>query len=552
MVSRKSVYQILSYCNHRLTIDTHFSALAKIIFAIVFFLLFVLGMGGLVASAWIHGHFGGIGLSQALFHITNPLNGVAEPIIASACRHLVYAVILPGLSCLWYYFNPWHSFSFVLNLAEKIVHHVFSFLKKYRFLLFGTAAITLFITGTLVFLNHLDVFSALHYINEKTTLFEEFYYAPKPEEVTFPKHKNNLIVIFLESIENTYNRKDWGPDGTSLIPELESLQKNNYSFPHQLQLNGMGWTAAAINNFAYGLPFVNLWFDSCDAGKNGDYDSRRKVKVFSQCTSIFDVFAEHGYRITLLRGASLEFASMGSILQNCKNCTQYGREELKDNAEYVAIPLHRRNPWGLHDEILLKIAKQKIQQAASNPTPFCFLIESVNTHGYDGYLPPDLAQDGARHSFEEVLQTNSKLFYQFVEWIRQQPFGKNTTIVLLGDHLAMGNPLYKKLMQIPMLPSSSSSPKGTSFRTIYNCFINPVYFPDKVDCKKYFSSFDMAPTLLEVMGARWKNHRFGIGTSILSDEANVFSRYTPEQFNREILKHSSLYRKLFLPTRVNR
>jgi phosphoglycerol transferase len=60
-------------------------------------------------------------------------------------------------------------------------------------------------------------------------------------------------------------------------------------------------------------------------------------------------------------------------------------------------------------------------------------------------------------------------------------------------------------------------------------FINPQTNPDRKD--RAFSSFDMAPTILESMGFHLKDSKMGIGTSLYSTKPTLIEKIGIDSLN---------------------
>ena len=124
--------------------------------------------------------------------------------------------------------------------------------------------------------------------------------------------------------------------------------------------------------------------------------------------------------------------------------------------------------------------------------------------------------------------------YKFIEWIKQQPFYENTTIVIIGDHLSMCSDFFKN---------------KNGNRTQYNLILNPS--PDlkySKDCLKNrtWSNYDMYPTVLAAMGVKIEGNRLGLGTDLFSNEPTVFEEFGYDYVNKELAKKSEFYNKRIL------
>jgi hypothetical protein len=95
----------------------------------------------------------------------------------------------------------------------------------------------------------------------------------------------------------------------------------------------------------------------------------------------------------------------------------------------------------------------------------------------------------------------------FVQWIKEQDFYENTTIVISGDHLTMDSEFLADI-----------DPEYT--RTVYNCIINSAVQPVQ-EKNREFGTYDMYPTTLAAMGVKIDGDRLGLGTNLFSDKKTL-------------------------------
>ena len=124
------------------------------------------------------------------------------------------------------------------------------------------------------------------------------------------------------------------------------------------------------------------------------------------------------------------------------------------------------------------------------------------------------------------------MVYEFIQWIKDQPFYENTTIVLSGDHLTMD-------------PDFMEGVNEDYVRTIYNCIINPAVEPVK-EKDREFGTFDMFPTTLAAMGVEIEGDRLGLGTNLFSEKQTLCELYGYEALDWELQKKSEFYEERFL------
>lgn len=92
--------------------------------------------------------------------------------------------------------------------------------------------------------------------------------------------------------------------------------------------------------------------------------------------------------------------------------------------------------------------------------PFNLTMLTVDTHFEDGYeceLCPDTF---GKNQYANVMACSSKQVKAFVDWVSEQDFAENTTIVISGDH--------------PTMDSDFCENVDSSYvRKVYTTYINP-------------------------------------------------------------------------------
>ena len=164
---------------------------------------------------------------------------------------------------------------------------------------------------------------------------------------------------------------------------------------------------------------------------------------------------KHGYNQTLLVGSDAEFHGRQPYFVQHGNYNIVDIDSLKAEGK---LPEDYHEWWGFEDQKLFAFAKEEVSKLASLEEPFNFTMLTCDTHFPDGYLC-ELCQEKYEDQYSNVLACSSRQVYEFVEWIKAQPFYENTTIVISGDHLTMDNDFLEEIDQ-------------EYERTIYNCIIN--------------------------------------------------------------------------------
>ena len=352
---------------------------------------------------------------------------------------------------------------------------------------------------------------------ESSNFIENHYVSPKDRKMTFPEKKRNLIVIMVESLETSYqDKKSGGLFNKNHIPELTRLAKQNISFSHSDKLDGAivppeaGWTIAATVAQTAGIP-LKLYGPLKTNNKERKIDnSMGKFKHFLPgITSLGDILLQQGYHNYFILGTDAKYAGKSDYL------TQHGSYKIYDHKALS-------NKQNITDSNLFKIIQNLMPNISQNQ-PFSILIQTADTH----FAP--------QKKFNKV----SKNVFSFVKWIRKQPFYKDTTIVIVGDHCNMLQKDFNGLEQEDFRYS------GNMERKVYNAFLNADAKPIKTTYRR-FSTFDMFPTILASIGVRIEGNKLGLGTNLFSEEKTLFEKYDSSYIFTELKKKSHWYNKTLL------
>lgn len=496
----------------KIPINTRQRRARRTAWTIVGTLVLLLGFLCFFAARWYLKTYGDTGFDSILFTLFSDLGGVESELILSFLLRAalpafgcgaVAAVLLfgqPGRSRLhWYPLPNWAAMglSIVLTLA----------------LLAGA----LVITG-----GHLYIYDMFH----ETPIFEEEYVAPDSVEITFPEKKRNLIYIFLESMETTYFAKEQGgAEDVNLIPELYALAQENLNFSESDSVGGFRspsgttWTIGAMVAHTSGVPLKTP--ANVDDWQNG----YGKEGVFLPgLTSLSDILHENGYYQTLMVGSVASFGGRKVYYETHGTDFVY---ELTTARKDGIVPGDYFVWWGMEDKYLFEYAKQELTEISQKDQPFAFTMLTVDTHHIGGYICEYCGSDH-EEQYENVISCSSKQVLEFVEWIQQQPFYENTTVIICGDHPSMDKGYFSRNID------------ENYTRRIYNCFINaPV---DTAYSKnRDFTSLDMFPTTLAAMGCTIEGDRLGLGTNLFSGKKTLAEEMTYDRLDRDIAKKSEFY-----------
>ncbi len=467
----------------------------SIVVGIFLTLLFALATTGIAALLLFRSMWGNVSMEQILFHLAVPLAGGVDEhlgkIIFLACAGVFVATAFYACICFLTRSMRWA----VDCLALTILILAF-FAEK-----------------------DLGVGGWIVRQFQTTAIFDE---VPSRGEtgVIFPGQKRNLLLIHMESMEGTFN--DAEIMGAELLPELARLQKENFHFSGFRQVRGTEWTTGGITAAVMGLPLL------LPIGKN-DYGGY--ASFLPSAPSLYDVLDENGYAMEFLFPNDCSFGGIKNLL-----ATHAPRAAVKDLLWFSRarsdVGSNRGNGWGLRDRYIYERLKEDLLLRASSSRPYAIFLETIDTHGPDTYyfVDPDVHLREQFHDFRDVLRASSAMTGELIDWITKQDFAKNLTIVLIGDHLWMGD-------------SVAGRPLGENRATL-NLFINPVCSPETDDAR-IFSTPDFAPTILEAIGAKLPDRRFGIGTSLFSSRKTMIEDLGEDKYVSELGKNSLRYREFF-------
>jgi phosphoglycerol transferase len=317
---------------------------------------------------------------------------------------------------------------------------------------------------------------------------------------------------------------------------MTQIAKDNISFSQSDLLEGAsvaptcGWTIAGLVAQTSGLP-LKLF----SRAKNISNSMNQYEYFLPGATSLGDILEENGYRNYFLAGSNFTFGGRRNYF------TQHGNYSIWDYLtakEEGKIPEDYKVWWGFEDQKLYSYAKEQLLEIAADDQPFNYTMLTVDTHHQNGYLCqicPDYFDD----QYANVWACASLQVNDFVEWIKQQDFYENTTIIITGDHCSMDSDFYGEY--------TYEKYNGETVRKVYNAIINSPVTPVQ-EKNRSFVTLDFFPTALASLGVEIPGNRLGLGTNLFSDQQTLAEEYGYDYFFEELNKKSNFYNsKLLYP-----
>lgn len=486
--------------------------LFKLLLYFLVVLLVFLGLLLIKVAEWVPENFGDIPFDQVLFHMMAPMEGTDTTLIddfISTC--LPMPIMLTSILVILFLIQI--QFSEKLKLKKSILINV----------LLVICSVISFGMG----LNHCAIsVNADEYIEgvlNPTKIYENYYVDPSEVNYVFPEQKRNLIYIFLESMETTYEDPiNGGAQEYNLIPELTDLANNNLTFTNgNVENNGFhalsnnGWTVAAMIGQTSGVP-LSIPVDGNGYLSDGNF--------LNGAYSIGEILESNGYKNELLIGSEAEFGGRKQYFE------QHGNYEIVDIntiKERGWLDPNYHVWWGYEDNKLFEYAKNELTTLSSSQQPFNFTMLTVDTHFTDGY-PCEKCYNQWGNQYSNVISCSSRQVAEFVSWIQAQPFYANTTIVIAGDHNSMDKNWF-----------SSIDASGYD-RKVYYSIINPAILPVSSE-SRIMTTVDLYPTTLASLGVTFDSNRLALGTNLFTDEKTLAEIMGVEKLDKELLRHSNYY-----------
>lgn len=463
-----------------------------------------------LSAKWMLKTWNGLTMDELMFHINSPVEGTNSDLIVSWIVSCGIATVVVAIVIIALYIILRKS-----PLAKRI--------ETYVIFLVSAAMVTF------TLLNVSDTLSVTDYVENKQTyssFIDEHYVDPASVEISFPEQKRNLICIYLESMEVTYTDETvGGAFPQNLIPELTqiSMENENFSGSEDVlnggsSMPGATWTMAALFGTTSGLPLT------IPVERN----SMNKQDTFMPAlVNLGDILYEAGYKQEFLCGSDAAFGGRKLYFQS------HGDYEMRDYNYYSdngGIPLGHRVWWGFEDFYLMDFAKQELTTLAAGSEPFNLTMLTVDTHFEDGWKCKDCPETFGKNKYANVMACSSVKVAELIEWIQQQPWYENTTIVVTGDHPTMDSDFCN---DVP----------DTYNRKVYTAYINAAVEPE-LDEYREFTTFDDFPTILASIGVEIEGDKLGLGTNLFSEELTLSEEFGNTVLAEEVQKNSELMDKL--------
>lgn len=441
------------------------------------FFITLCGIGLFISTLWIRFNFGKIELEQIILNLLQPLHGVAKGLIYSGISLIVFL-------------------SFALTVF--VVYILKNYLPKY-------ALSILYVFGFSLMSIPCIQWDLIFFIRSRIT--DTLLYETEHNVSSIKTNGRNIIYIVLESFEKSYQNKDILKQ--NLTPQLTQIQNENTTFYGFHQLKQTGWTITSLMSSFCGVPlkFDNLLTD---------------IYLYQQFMPGLNCWPEQlkqqGYNTVLMKASSIRFTGTDKFALQHGFQKAIGEAELRDK-----FGDHDNSEWGLNDHAFFQAVKTELTRLSNQDKPFFLATVQADTHQPRGHVNKkcEVIYDDYR---DAVICTDKEAF-ALLKWIKEQPFYKNTTIIVAGDHLISATDIDDKLEKIKN-------------REIFFTIINPA--TDKKPQKHQYTNLDIAPTILDAAGFEFDG-KFGLGQSLYREEKTLIEKQG-QKLEFELACRSKKYR----------
>lgn len=357
------------------------------------------------------------------------------------------------------------------------------------------------------------------------------YVDPASCGITAPAHKRNLLVLEIESMETSlFTKKQGGVWDKEIIPELYDLLSDRDAVWFASDSGTRGtldgymtkWTMASLIANTSGIPFI------IPPEQNNSYKSE---DFLHGAYSLGDVLRDSGYRNVLI---SATRASFGGVREYFTAHGGYEIIDMNSVGDYgLSYPASQSNEWGFSDEASFMLAREMMtRMEAESEQPWQLFVSTVDCH-FSGYLydaDPEYGYEGSARvsgrQMENVYATTSREVGQLIAWLKTQPFYKDTTVVIIGDHTNM--------------LGSFCDERDNDGRGRYNLILNAERPPCRT-ANRVFTAYDFYPTILSALGFRIPDSRLGIGTDLFADTLTLAEEFGLDPMNAALESDNTFY-----------
>ena len=331
-----------------------------------------------------------------------------------------------------------------------------------------------------------DIYNLFNERNTQKVIDENLFFE---QDIFFNNNKKNVIFIYLEQVERTYLNEDIFP---GLTPNLKRLEKASMSFTNIHSPRATNWTIAGMAASQCGVPLLT------PVASQNSMSGVDKFIPLARCLG--DILNDESYDLHYIGGSDLDFAGKGNFYKTHGFGSVEGWHELKN----VINDKDYRSPWGIYDDELLNLISRRITKLSKQEKHFGLFSLTLDTHHPNGYISASCKNKKYHDGSNLILNSLhciDQLIGKFMDEYLSSDIYKNTTLVLLSDHLALKN-------------TASDILEQGDRKNLFMIFDESIK-PQLIN--KIGNVFDIGPTVISVMGSNIMG--LGLGRNLIFNES---------------------------------
>ncbi len=353
--------------------------------------------------------------------------------------------------------------------------------------------------------------------NNQNSYLDKNYIYPKVDKFS----KKNLIVIYVESLEETFTNKNIF--GENLLKEISALP-NSSKVKNFYQIPETGFSIYSLIASQCGIPLLK--FGILEARQIGTLK-----KFLPNLTCLSDILKKNNYINTILTSDDSRHGGYDVFGKT------HGFDEIIDSRKLKDLNYRTsRSAWhryeqnwygGIHDNTLYQALIDILKKKKILNKNFFISVHTIDTHSPKGYPNPKCLRKILKKAeinnfdFTHSFICSSRYLEKFIKEYNKLKMA-NTNLVIIGDHLFMQS--FDEVLE--------------KDRKIFNSFLINQKF--KI-MRNDMNVFDLFPSFLNLAGVTLKNEQqqAGLGYSIFINNEEY------KIINKPIKNQSNIYKKFW-------
>lgn len=329
----------------------------------------------------------------------------------------------------------------------------------------------------------------------------------------------NIIIINAESAESTFGEIANGDDN---FGHMKAIAAQGLSFKGVRQAANTGWTIAGLVSSQCGVPLQPNGLFAVNK-----FETQASFMPGANCLG--DVLTANGYVTSYVASSATTFAGTNKFLSQHNYQSIAGSEHFKDlRPDY-------RNFWGFYDDTMFGIAAQKLDELRSQKQPFLLSISTISGHFPHGFPTESCINAFGPNDGQDMVYAMKCTGFEIDRFLEQQRAAghlENTIVVVMSDHLSMKSSAWAEL--------------NSHDRMNYLTILGTERAPGVIN--KDAATFDIFPTILDVLGFELQDQQAGVGISLLSDKPTLVEQIGMPRLDDIIVYDRELRQRLWQPS----